>query len=76
MRVTIDRCLSSSEMFDRFFDEDLPVRPIMARDLDLLEVKYDTLLPDHLRQVMIFDNMRYTSFSKYELCRRMPMQAF
>lgn len=76
VRITIDRCLSSSEIFDRFFDDDLPVRPIMARDLDLLEVKYDTLLPDHLRQVMNLKNMRYTSFSKYELCRRMPMRAF
>ena len=66
----------SDRNYERFFDDDLPVRPIMARDLDLLEVKYDTLLPDHLRQVMNLKNMRYTSFSKYELCRRMPMRAF
>ena len=76
VRITIDMSLSSSELFSKFFDEDLPVRPIMARELDLLEVKYDTLLPDHLRQVLSMRHMINTSFSKYELCRRMPMQAF
>lgn len=71
VRVTIDKNLSSSEMFDRFFDKELPVRPVMPLNRELLEVKYDTLLPDHLRHVLNIENMRNTSFSKYELCRRL-----
>ena len=73
VRITFDTGLASSEDFEGFFDEDLPVRSIMPEGMDLLEVKFDTLLPDHLRHAMNLKNMAVTSFSKYELCRRMPM---
>ncbi|MBE5829973.1 MAG: polyphosphate polymerase domain-containing protein [Butyrivibrio sp.] len=76
VRITIDRNLSSSISFDSFFEKYLPARPVMPAGLDLLEVKYDTLLPDHLRHMLSLRNMRNTSFSKYELCRRLPMSAF
>ena len=76
VRVTIDRDLSSSERFDGFFEKNLPVRPVMPPDRELLEVKFDTLLPDHLRHMLGLENMRNTSFSKYELCRRLPMSVF
>ncbi len=73
VRVTFDMNLASSEMFDRFYDTKLPVRPILPDDLELIEVKFDELLPDHIRHALNIRNMRFTSFSKYELCRRMPM---
>ena len=70
VRITLDGSLSSSEMFEQFFEADLPVRPVMPKNMELLEVKYDALLPDHLRHVLNMKNMRMTSFSKYEICRR------
>ncbi|MCR5671169.1 MAG: polyphosphate polymerase domain-containing protein [Butyrivibrio sp.] len=76
VRITIDKNLSSSNMYDRFFDEDLPTRPIMPQHLDLLEVKYDTLLPDYIRRMINLRDMRCSSFSKYDLCRRLPINPF
>lgn len=73
VRVTFDRNLASSEMFDHFFDRNLPVRSVMPLDMDLLEVKFDSLLPDHLRHALNIKNMATVSFSKYELCRKMPI---
>lgn len=73
VRITFDRNLASGEMFDRFFDENLPVRSIMPLNMDLLEVKFDSMLPDHLRHALNIENMAIVSFSKYELCRKMPI---
>lgn len=73
VRITFDENIASSEMFDRFFDRDLPVRPIMPADKEIMEVKYDTLLPDHIRHSLSFGKMINTAFSKYALCRMMPM---
>ena len=37
---------------------------------ELLEVKFDTILPSHLRQAVYLDTLSQTSFSKYQLCRQ------
>ena len=73
VRVTFDRKLASGENFDQFFEKDLPVRSIMPMNMDLLEVKFDSLLPDYLKAALNLRNMAITSFSKYELCRRMSI---
>lgn len=73
VRITFDRNLASGEMFDKFFDKNLPVRSVMPLDMDLLEVKFDLLLPDYLRHALNINNMAIVSFSKYELCRKMPI---
>lgn len=73
VRITFDRNLASGEMFDRFFDKNLPVRSIMPLDMDLLEVKFDSMLPDYIGHALNIKNMAIVSFSKYELCRKMPI---
>lgn len=70
VRITFDRNITSSGQVDRFFQEDIHKRPILPIGTQLLEVKYDEYLPDHIFHALILDNMQRTNFSKYYLCRK------
>ena len=70
VRVTLDTNIRSSSDVQNFFNPDLQTRPILPTGQHLLEVKYDELLPDHIKTVLQFDNLQQTTFSKYYLCRK------
>ncbi len=70
VRVTMDCNISASNDCQRFFDDDLPLRPILPTGQHVLEVKWDELLPDHIYHAMMLENLQWTSFSKFYLCRR------
>lgn len=70
VRVTLDTGISSSQSFDRFFDPDLPRRQVLAGGQGVLEVKWDQLLPDYIRDQLQIEGLQWTSFSKYYLCRK------
>lgn len=70
VRITFDRNISSSGQVDQFFNTDIKKRPILPSGMQLLEVKYDEYLPDHIYHALILDNMQRTNFSKYYLCRK------
>lgn len=70
VRITFDRNITSSSQTDQFFNADIKKRPILPAGTQLLEVKYDEYLPDHIYHALILDNMQRTNFSKYYLCRK------
>ena len=70
VRVTFDMNITSSPSFDRFFEEDIWERPVLAKGQHLLEVKFDEYLPDHIYHAIQMTNMRLETFSKYYLCRQ------
>lgn len=70
VRITFDRNITSSGQTDQFFNEAVKKRPILPAGMQLLEVKYDEYLPDHIYHALILDNMQRTNFSKYYLCRK------
>lgn len=70
VRVTMDCHISASAECQRFFDDSLPLRPILPPGQHILEVKWDELLPDHIYHAMNLQNLQWTSFSKFYLCRR------
>ena len=70
VRVTLDQNIRSSTHFSGFFDENLPTRQILAKGQHLLEVKYDELLPEFIKEALQLGNLQQTAFSKYYLCRR------
>ena len=70
VRITFDRNITSSSQVDQFFNADIKKRPILSAGTQLLEVKYDEYLPDHIYHALILDNMQRTNFSKYYLCRK------
>ena len=70
VRITFDRNISSGKDMDKFFSENLSVRPIMPLGKNILEVKYDEFIPDYLYRLLNLRDLRQTAFSKYYLCRK------
>lgn len=69
VRVTFDRNISSSGETGRFLQGDYAVRPVLAQGTGVLEVKWDEVLPLHIKKAMGLDTLIWTAFSKYGMCR-------
>ena len=69
VRVTFDRKLSSSQELDRFLTGDYARRPVFPVGQSLMEVKWDELLPRHIRETLQTEMLTWTAFSKYFMCR-------
>lgn len=69
VRVTFDRNISSSGDISRFFGGDYGTRPVLAPGTGVLEVKWDEVLPLHIKEAMGLDTLVWTAFSKYYMCR-------
>ena len=76
VRITFDSNISSTSKTERFFEERIWGRPILPVGAQLLEVKYDSFLPDHIYQILQSDCMQMTTFSKYYLCRKFSDVSF
>lgn len=70
VRITLDTNISSSKSIGQFLDENIPKRPIMPTGFQLLEVKYDEYLPDHIYHALQLQSLTQTAYSKYYLCRK------
>ena len=70
VRITFDRNIGSTTEISRFFDDHLPLRPILPTGQHVLEVKYDEFLPNFLYSAMSLGHLTQTAFSKYYLCRK------
>ena len=70
VRVTFDRNLTASSEVTRFLTGDYGQRPIMQKGESVLEVKWDELLPLHIKEHMYLDRLQWSAFSKYYLCRK------
>ena len=68
VRITFDRQLTSSPDTARFLTGDYPRRPVFPIGQSLLEVKWDELLPLHLREIFDSGDLEWTAFSKYYMC--------
>ena len=72
-RVTFDRNICSSSNVDAFLsDSSIPLRPVLAKGQNLLEVKFDSFLPDQIAHAIEHGRMRRETFSKYCLARKFP----
>ncbi|MCR5556656.1 MAG: polyphosphate polymerase domain-containing protein, partial [Butyrivibrio sp.] len=69
VRVTFDRKLASSGQVDKFLSGDYRQRPVFEVGKSLLEVKFDEYLPVHIKAALQTDGLRWTTFSKYHMCR-------
>lgn len=73
VRITLDHNISASKAVSRFLDENIYARPIMPIGQQLLEVKYDELLPDYIYNNLQLKNLRQTTYSKFYLCRKFTL---
>lgn len=69
VRVTFDRNLTASAEISRFLDGDYLQHPVFPPGQSLLEVKWDELIPAHLKRTLQTDGLLWTAFSKYSMCR-------
>lgn len=74
VRITFDRNIRSCPEVSRLLERDIIRRGILPEGMQLLEVKYDEVLPGAVRELLaVGRQMRRTSFSKYVLCREYGM---
>ena len=70
VRVTFDRNIMASACCEDFFQQRVSgMVPVLPAGMQVLEVKYDELLPDHIAQQLELGKLRQTAFSKYYLGR-------
>ncbi len=76
VRITFDRNLESSTRVEDFLEKNVYAVPVLPVGQHILEVKYDALLPDYLREVMQIGSLQETAFSKYYMCRKNTTEEF
>ena len=70
IRITFDKSISSSTQIPAFLEGNYLTRPILPRGHSILEVKWDEIMPIHIKKVMQLDRLQWSAFSKYYMCRK------
>lgn len=70
VRVTFDEAICSSNEVREFLSGQWSRRPVLPAGQSLLEVKWDELLPQHIKAQLALDSLQWTAFSKYYICRK------
>lgn len=70
VRVTFDHHITSVGDVSTFLDERVNGRSVMPTGGSLMEVKFDSFLPDEVYELLQLDGLRADTFSKYYLCRK------
>ena len=70
IRITLDTNISASYDISNFFTGDYIKYPIQEKNYNVLEVKFDDILPGYIKNVFNSYNFNQTSFSKYYLGRK------
>lgn len=71
VRVALDLDVRTTPDIKSFFDVQTRCRPIMPCGKNLMEVKYDSFLPDWIYRTAGLKGLHQITFSKYYLCRRL-----
>ena len=74
VRVTFDKNIRSSNDIENFLSTDISSRSILPVGQSILEVKWDEILPEFIKNHLMLDSLQWTSFSKYYLCRKINCQ--
>ena len=70
VRITFDRNISASACCGAFLEDTITDSvPVLPAGMQILEVKYDELLPDMIHRQLDLGKLRQTAFSKYYLGR-------
>ncbi len=69
VRITFDYNISASDEIERFLNGDYLKIPVLEKKKHVLEVKFDNVLPSHIKAVLQSKILEQRSFSKYYLGR-------
>ena len=70
VRVTFDMRISASYELENFLSGDYQNFYILPSGMNVLEVKFDSILPSYIRNIIESYNFKQSSFSKYYYGRR------
>ena len=70
VRITFDMKISASYELENFLDGDYQSFYILPKGMGVLEVKFDNILPSHIRNIIESYNYKQGSFSKYYFGRK------
>lgn len=70
VRITFDCNIRSSNRIASFMEAEIPSRLVRGSQQLIMEVKYDELLPEFIRNSAQILNLRQTAFSKFYMCRK------
>ena len=70
VRVTFDSNIRSCGDIASFLDETVKGRGVLPTGQVLMEVKYDSFLPDEIYSLLQTEGLMASTFSKYYLCRK------
>lgn len=73
VRITFDKRLAVGSNSTDLFDPQLSQAEVLPPSLTIMEVKYDDVLPDAIRQLLRPASHVRSSISKYVLCREKMM---
>ena len=74
VRVTFDGNITSSDGIRNFLTQNYRQCPVLPPGKSVLEVKYDELLPLHIKSLLQLDTLQWSTFSKYFNCRLVGFQ--
>lgn len=69
VRITFDKNIGASKEYQNFTNYNIQKKPILSHGKQILEVKWDNMMPDHISSILGIKTLQQTSFSKYCLCR-------
>lgn len=70
VRITFDSNIMAVRDVGSFLDEKIYGRGVLAKGQALMEVKFDSFLPDEIYSLLQLDGLSASTFSKYYLCRK------
>jgi len=70
VRITFDKKLHTGVFKTDLFDPLLPTVPALDDNLVVLEIKFNRVLPDHIRDLLTSVSAQRSAISKYVICRR------
>ena len=76
VRITFDKKLAAGINTIDLFHPQLVIEETIPSELTIMEVKYDSFLPDHIRKILQPKSHIRSSISKYVICREKSIQHF
>ena len=73
VRITFDKSITASNEISHFLLGDYKRRPILPMGECVMEVKWDEILPEFIKEYMQLNSLQWSTFSKYYLCRKYNM---
>lgn len=70
VRITFDMKISASYEIENFLDGDYQSFYVLPSGMNVLEVKFDNILPSYIRNIVESHNFKQGSFSKYYYGRK------